>query len=251
MMRPARDPKRKLERLRSVIAAQAERGDDPALAYLHVPKTAGSGLQDLLPKMRRAGIRPPTYLSHDFDLETFAELMPASRLVVVLRDPLERMASGFMSRLRQGRPRNDRLWTPAEAVAFQAYRRPEEMFRACLSGDDYDISMSSFALDAIPHVRRGYAHYFGSAGGVRAAAGRFALVGEIGDMGGFIGRLADLLGAPRRKLASLYEARHVSPRGGAEIVAGLAPPEIAALRRRFEEEYRIWEALRALPAARG
>lgn len=251
MAKPARDPKQRMELLRKAIAKQVENGADPAFAFLHVPKTGGSGLNDLFAGMRRARLRRPMYLSHHFDFAAFAELAPGARLILVLRDPLERMASGFASRQRMGRPRYNAPWTPGEAAAFMAYRSPEAMFRACLSDDDHDISMSTFALAHIRHVRRGFAHYFGSADAVAARPERFALVGDMGDMAGFVDRMADLLGVKRERLARLYAPGHVSARGGAAIMGALAPAEIEALRARFDDEYKVWSALRALPAARG
>lgn len=249
MAKPARDPKQRMALLQGAIAKQVENGADPGFAFLHVPKTGGSGLNDLFAGMRRARIRRPMYLSHHFDLAAFAKLMPESRLILVLRDPLERIASGFASRQRMGRPRYNAPWTPGEAVAFMAYRSPEALFRACLSDDDHDLSMSTFALAHIRHIRRGYVHYFGGAEAVAAAPARFALVGDMGDMAGFVNRLADLMGAKREKLAALYKPSHVSARGGAAIMGALDPEEIAALRARFDGEYRVWSALRALNAA--
>lgn len=251
MAKPVRHPKGRRELLEAKLAMQLERGADPGLAFLHVPKTAGTGLNELFAKLPGAGIRRPVYLGHGFDMRSIAEMLPDARVILLLRDPLERIASGFVSRQRQGRPRYNSVWTPAEAVAFHAYRSPEAMFRACLSDDDHDISMSTFAVENIRHIRNGYVHYFGSAAEVAAASGRFALIDEMNDMNGFLERLASLLGASGGELASLHETWHASPRGGASIIAALEPVEVAALKARFAGEYRVWEALRALPAARG
>ncbi|MEX2517946.1 MAG: hypothetical protein WD969_01285 [Paracoccaceae bacterium] len=237
---------KRIEGLRAAIDAQISRGADASLAYLHIPKTGGTSLHALFAERWRQGRPAPLYLPHHCDMDAIDALLPDARIILVTREPLERMASGFLSRLRQGRPRYDRPWTRGEATAFSVYRQPGALFRALLSADEFDISMSAFALCEIAHLRRGYQHYFHSAERVRKAKARFALVGEIGAMGRFIEGLAALLGAPAAELSAAYAPAHVGAVGGGAAIAALSDAERAELRLRLGREYGIWSALREM-----
>lgn len=237
---------KRIARLRATIESQIARGADASLAYLHIPKTGGTSLHALFAERWRSGRPAPLYLPHHCDMDAADQLLPEARIILVTREPLERMASGFLSRLRQGRPRYDRPWTAGEAAAFTAYRQPGALFRALLSSDEFDVSMSSFALREIAHLRRGYEFYFQSAERVRKAKSRFALVGEIGAMDRFVEGLAALLGAPPAEMAAAYAPAHVGGVGGGAAAAALSESERAALRLRLGREYEIWAALREL-----
>ena len=232
-----------------IIARQVRAGADPSLACLHIPKTGGTSLSNLIDAMRGRGMRAPLYLPHRIGLDEAVEFLPEARLVVVLRDPLERMASGFLSRLRKGRPRYDIPWTAREDEAFANFPAPEAFFRALISEDAEQVAAARRAIRAIVHLRRGYASYFGSAARVRAEAARFALIGEIGAMRRIVEGLARLLDHDPAAVLPLYAADHVAPVGGGAALSALSGEERARLRRALRAEYEVWEALRALPAA--
>lgn len=232
-----------------IVARQIRAGAEPSLAVLHVPKTGGTSLSGLIAAMRKRGMRAPLYLPHRIGLAEVEAFLPETRLIVIRRDPLERMASGFQSRLRRGRPRYDIPWTAREEAAFAAFADAPAFFRALISKEPERVAAARRAVRAIVHLRRGYAAYFGSAARVREAAARFALIGEIGAMERVVARMAALLGEDPAAATAFYRADHVAPVGGSAALAGLTKRERAALRGALAAEYEVYEALGALPAA--
>jgi len=85
---------------------------------------------------------------------------PQARIIVVLRDPLERIISGFNFRLREGRPQGH-PWTANEAIAFGHFGDAESFLDALCSDAPRHISALGFCFRNINHLRRGYKFHFG------------------------------------------------------------------------------------------
>lgn len=233
---------------RARLAAQLEAGRSPETVFLHIPKTGGSSVDAALTRIAKAGGRPPVRFPHMVGLEAAETLCPGARFALILRDPLERIVSAFNSRLRQGRPRAEIVWRPAEAPAFAHYRSADRFLRGLLSDDPFDMSMAAYAFAHIGHLKRGYAHYFGDAEAAAARADRFALIGELTEMERFYERLLTLSGAAQDLLPALSPAVHQAPPTQANALAKLTPEEQAKLRARFASEYAIYDQLRRIAA---
>jgi hypothetical protein len=214
-----------------------------SIGFLHIPKTGGSGVSVFGRKAVSLGQAFPIILSHEWTaMEAFSHF-PTMRLAFIVRDPLERIVSGFNSRMRMGRPRNNSPWTVGEAVSFQFFDSAAAMLEGLDSPDERIKSAARFALANISHIKHGYEYYFGSVEFVEQNADRFAIVREIGQLKEFLEKLGALVGLPPGLVEKHYRITHVAPRPTSGIVAGLSPEAAAAARRHLSREYEIFHAL--------
>jgi hypothetical protein len=141
--------------------------------FLHPGKTAGTALKAAL----RDATPPP---HHELALHThgvrMVDLPERDVFFFVVRDPVDRFVSAFNSRLRKGRPRFERPWSPGEARAFARFPTAQ----ALAVGLDGDIASRAAAIDAlmtIEHVRRSYWYWFSDPETFRARLDRVLFVG--------------------------------------------------------------------------
>lgn len=215
-------------------------------AFLHIGKNAGSTIGDFLLELSRSGRRAPVVLGHDWTLPLMARRYPRMKMSFVLRDPLERVVSGFNSRLRQGRPRNQNLWQPNEAIAFAHFRSVEEFFAACVADDEHRQSAARFARANIQHVRDGYVHHFGSLDMLRRHRHRIHCVGQVDDIDAFLGPLLRAVDIDYETVRHLLAEKHRAPVASSSVLASCSPGELERLKRFFADEYEIHGALAAM-----
>ncbi len=70
-----------------------------------------------------------------------------------MRHPVTRYVSAFYSRLRQGRPRYNNLWSVDEERAFAKFTHPSDLAEALTSPNDEIKSDAVEAMRNIGHVR--------------------------------------------------------------------------------------------------
>ena len=239
-----------LSREASKIRRQLRAGHGAEVGFLHLPKTGGSGIVSLGRKLVKDGQPFPVCFSHVWSFADVRERYPKMRVTVVVRDPLERVISGFNSRLRQGRPTYNRPWRTAEAAAFAHFPEVERYLDALLADDEWSLSACAFAHRHVAHLRWNYRFYFRNAEAVRAGADRIALVGRIEATDAFIAALLAEAGIPAERVAGLYERRHEAPVRTAGVLDGYGAGDVAKMRARLAEEYAIYEALLEIAAGR-
>jgi hypothetical protein len=230
------------------IRRQIGTGHSPTLGFLHIPKTGGSGVNELGRKLVKQGEPFPCNFSHAWTVAEIRERYPRMRIALLLRDPLERTISAFNSRLRQGRPTYHRMWSPGEAVAFALFPDVTRYLDALLSDDEWSLSACAFAQKHVSHLRRNYRYYFRSPRKVGEQADAIALVGRIEDTDAFIEALLVEAGIPAARVAGLYRRRHEAPAPTASVLERYSPSDNAKLRARLGDEYRIYDALVGLAA---
>lgn len=214
-------------------------------AFLHIGKTGGSGVGDLIRKLRAQGYDTPGRLDHQTTLESVIRKHPRAKISIIVRDPLERMISGFNSRLRQGRPRyQNNIWTSDEATSFAIFRDAESFLRALISDDEFQRSASAFARASIVHVARGYVFHFRSVEFVAANRNRFYHVGHIDDMRGALAGIFEPI--PAAKLDEFYEMTHVSAVKPSSVLNLFSEDELRRLHETLAEEYAIYDYLRGM-----
>ena len=133
---------------------------DTSLCLLHIGKTGGTFLKSVLKHNSTKLPKSLKVLSHfDTVFSTRKELGPKRQLAFIFREPTARFRSGFMSRLRQGRPVYESLWTNEEAIAFNWFATPNSLAEALGSEDDRLRSAALFAMQHIRHIKLGYKHF--------------------------------------------------------------------------------------------
>lgn len=134
---------------------------NPEYVFMHVGKTGGTSINALFHDCHNEGLRVPIVLNHKWSFQMARVRYPEAKIMVVLRDPLERIISGFNSRLREGRPLGH-PWSTEEAIAFGHFKSVEEFIAALSSDEAYEISAARFCFRSIGHLRRGYRYLLGN-----------------------------------------------------------------------------------------
>ncbi|WP_449044081.1 hypothetical protein [Paracoccus versutus] len=216
-----------------LILRQISEGRDRRRAYLHIGKTGGTTFRAAAERVAAAEpFRVPLIFHHDWTVPRIRAAFPGIRISFVLRDPLERIVSGFMSRLRQGRPTYQSPWTVEEATAFLHFRDARAYLDAILSGGEYEMSAVDFATRSIAHIRRGYRFHIPNT----ATASKW--LGSVGTLASLEGFAQKLLGGP----VELGHA-HVNPVPARDILKHYGADELDRLRRHFADEYQVFNAM--------
>lgn len=164
--------------------------------FLHIGKTGGSFLKSLA----NADPDKPVNLylgSHsDTLISSIKNFGRKRKLAFFFRAPEERFASGFQSRMRQGRPKYDVNWTTAEAVAFSYFQTPNALAEALYSQEERLKSASRFAMASIFHLKHDYAHYLHSLDALKyeMETGNIIMCCETGKIDQNLGKILKTLG---------------------------------------------------------
>lgn len=115
-------------------------------AFLHIPKTGGTAIRTAIESVAVAedGNRV-RYFGHRSNLDDLA----AYEVFFVVRDPIERVISGFHSRRRMGLPRYHSVHTPGEAATFRRWPELEPLVLDIATGDTDALA----AWDTVAHLR--------------------------------------------------------------------------------------------------
>lgn len=223
---------------------------------LHIGKTGGTSIHAMLRRLRARleaddlAALPTMLTQAESQRPWLGEHADDAMFAVVFRDPDRRYASGFMSRLRQGRPEaapGRRLWTPGEAAAFAWFREPDALFEALGSDNDAEQSAAHFAMNAIGHLKRDHTWHLGSAEEFMAVADRFWFVRPLAELTSNLDELLpDSSEEVHEQARRIFERRHVSE----APVPTLSDRSRAMLRQWRPEEYALYDALVAEHARR-
>jgi hypothetical protein len=213
--------------------------------YMHVGKTAGTSLSRLLVGLNQKGYKTPIVLQHKWTLPMAMIRFPNAKIAVVLRDPLERIVSGFNSRLRQSNEGKPILWSQGEAISFSLFNNAGQFLDACLSDDEFKRSAARFASKEIRHINRGYQYHFVSPELVAKEAGRFYCFGDMASLGEFATALLAPLGSSPAMVEGGLGVHHVSRTNSVSEFARYGEEDIAKLRGFFHGEYAVYNALQA------
>jgi hypothetical protein len=237
---------RRSRRRKGKVAKQLKQGCRPDVGFMHIPKTGGSGIQELCRKLAANGQPFPCCFPHRWTFGEIHRRFPKIRVALILRDPLERTISSFNSRLRQGRPTYQSPWKPAEAAAFAHFPDIRRYLDALIADDDLSLSACAYAQRHVRHLHWNYRYYFGNAEAVRENAASITLLGRIEETDAFIDALLAEAGLAPESVAGLYERRHEAQIRPSKVLAGYSEGDIARMRAHLADEYAIYHALLAL-----
>lgn len=217
-----------------------------AYGFLHIGKTAGTSIRQTIETVRENHGVAFAVFGHNTKLAQIIAEHPETRIAVVLRDPFERLASGFMSRLRAGRPAHPTPWTNAQATAFAHFPTFEDFARGMVSNADRDVSAIEFARRSIGHVSRDYVHHFGSPEMVTANADRFYWVNRLEHLAETLPDMFAPVVSGGGLSADLAAHAHAAPVSAGEIIGALPAGLADAARARMDEDYAVYGALEDL-----
>ena len=223
-------------------------GDVPTnenFGFLHIGKTAGSSIRQLIRLSADQGYNPPTIFGHAARLPPILREHPRIRIGFVIRDPIERTISGFQSRLRQGRPTNDSLWSVEEAAAFAFFTDAASFLSALVSDTDERMkSAALFAEKSIKHVARNYVLHLKDVDFLKRQRERIFFCRPIDEVSTSLHQLFEPCGIPREFVEQHYRPAHVGGGSTERIPASLESSILDDLKRHFATEYEIYDYLR-------
>ena len=215
-------------------------------AFMHIPKTGGSSLAAMYRKIQAAGHRTPAKLTHKDTLSRIIAMHPNIKVCFVLRDPIERAASGFLSRMRMGRPTYNRIWQPNEAIAFSFFEDPKSLLRALASDDERLKSAAYFAFKHISHLRSNYLRYFESVDMIESNLHRFAVVGDMNRYDDFVLATVKMADPSIDDLSPYYTVKHVYQQKSTPVMDGFTDVEKEKIQAFFAKEYTVYNRLKEL-----
>ncbi len=117
--------------------------------FLHIGKTGGTALKAAL---------KPVATEHSFILHShrtrLSDVPRGDGVFFILRDPIDRFVSGFLSRQRKGQPRYNSEWSEAEREAFALYPTPRSL------AEDLGSEQAAQAMAGVAHVRSRLSDWF-------------------------------------------------------------------------------------------
>jgi hypothetical protein len=147
-------------------ASVADPGDPrPPLNVLHIGKTGGTALKQVLSENVEASRYQLLFRGHDV---TLADVPAGEAYMFLIRDPLTRFVSAFNGRLREDRPRYYYPWRDEERVAFAIFKTPNRLAEALSSVDHEERGQAEAAMHGIGHVNTPYTFWFPDVSAFRA-----------------------------------------------------------------------------------
>lgn len=205
------------------------------LCLLHIGKTGGTYLKSVLEHNKMALPETLRVLDHRDTIRSTRQKFGVNRRIAfVFRDPTERFVSGFDSRLCQGRPTYQSMWTPEEAIAYQWFDSPNALAEALYSEDERLFSAVIFAMENIRHLKRGYKFFLGGVSALRQEDSRISCCVDLKDLDQLLPEVMRNLGMERYEMP-LKAVRHKS-----KPAAPLSKQAARNLRKYWSEEYEIY-----------
>jgi len=228
------------------IKEQIKSGYSGDFGFMHIPKTGGTGVNAFGKSLVERGHRFPCIFGHGWTVQEILENFPKIQINFILRDPLSKMISGFNSRIRQGRPTYNSIWTPGEASAFTLFPSVRNFFDAILADDEFNKSAVAYTMRRVRHLHWNYGFYFKNLETIRANQSSFRLIGTMETLNEFVGGMTALVGAPESLAREFYEKQHESSTRAEQALEGYSPKEINRIRNFLRRDYRIYSELMTL-----
>jgi hypothetical protein len=211
--------------------------------FLHIGKTGGTFFKSL--EKLDTSKKTDLFLGDHSDtlISTIKKFGQTRKLAFFFRPPEDRFVSGFNSRLRQGRPTYNVVWTAAEAAAFSFFNTPNGLAEALFSKDEHRKSAARFAMASIFHLKHNYSHFLHSADAVRyeAAMKNIVVCCETNQIDKKMSNILDKMGISLGNKAN--SNRNSSPRSSATELSQKAKEN---LKRFWACEYEIYEACKSV-----
>lgn len=218
--------------------------------YVHVGKTGGTAIKrqvrthfGVQKSKEPQIIEDSIVLLNHVSLEDAVQKFGApSGIAFAFRDPTDRFISGFYCRQRMGWPDHKALWDAREAAAFAHFDTANDLAEALNDSDLKQRAAAHFSMNAIRHLRKGYAFHFGD------------MVKFFLDYGGLIKACIDTKNIDcegtdfltKIGLSISNRTEFSKPTKKAEYPRGLSEAAMQNLREFWAVEYEYYEAFKLL-----
>ena len=216
--------------------------------FIHIGKTGGTSLGKVNSALKDNGHTTLRIFDHSTTLAKAADENPNYRFSFMIRDPIERIVSGFNSRMRQSRPSYTALWKPEEAICYQWFPTVHDFFDALLSNDERMKSAGLFGLRHMGHVHRGFTFHFGSLETLARYEERIYFVGRLERGDTELQSFFKPLDIPRHIIEEYSDHHHSGGDSTMQSLTRISDTRLQELKSYFHKEYEIYDHLLKLAA---
>jgi sulfotransferase famil protein len=211
----------------------------PDLGFIHIGKTGGTALKSALRcHVEKTGAKIFFLRGHTMSFARMRADYPELRALFFVRDPAARFVSGFNSRLRQGRPRHNVPWSPAEVIAFKEFATANQLAEALSDGDPPRQRLAAFAMNQILHVANRLTQYLGPISLLQSERDSIFYIGDVATFPHDFAELVKILDIDHAtELPSDDVGAHRSP---ADLDRRLSPTAVRNLQAWYREDYEIY-----------
>lgn len=210
-----------------------------SISYLHIGKTGGNSIKNYLSQLGESAQDNFTVYPHKTKLNEMLQQNKSAQIAFVFREPTKRFISGFNSRLRCGRPKNNSRWSVEEAIAFQYFTTPKSLANALIGKDERLYSAAQFAMSSISHLARNYEYYFGNIDRLNNIREKIIFACDLEKLNDkYIGLFSQVIDEPANgwpRLKKLHSTVHDDE--------PLNPEEKQALKQYWKRDYEIYNWL--------
>lgn len=176
---------------------------------LHIGKTGGSNIKNTLTK-KNIKLENECY-SVQLSQHTKTLGSEPGCYAFFIRDPIRRYVSGFISRLREGRPLCYGKHKPDEVIAFKNFPTPNHLAEALSSPDITVKQQAHHAMAGILHTRLDLKHYLGGKDNLLKNLDRIMFVGRLEYLDKDFETFTDILGVSKIELLKDDLNMHKTP----------------------------------------
>ncbi len=184
---------------------------------LHIPKTGGSCRYNSM-KWMNGDHNIACTQTLDGDLlvrshhsRTLKIVDESDYFVLFVRSPLKKFVSGFISRLREGRPLFNTPHTDAEKITYGLYQDPESLAIDLYHKHDQIKEIARKCIQSVIHLRMSFKSYLGSVENLDQLRQRILFVGRTENMKEDFDQLQSVINLPVVTLTTDPVLAHTTP----------------------------------------
>ena len=211
--------------------------------FLHIGKTGGTAVVSVL--SRYLNVSDYEIILHEHHVK-LNNVPRGEKVFFFVRDPISRFVSGFYSRKRQGRPRHDVPWTPAENAAFARFTTPNELALALSSDDKLLQSAAVDAIQSIGHLNMPHWTWFKNERYFLSRGSDILFIGFQESLNEDFVMLTKLLNLPEE--VRLPEDEFTSHKNPSDVDKQLDEAAIRNLKAWYHRDYQFLELCREVAA---
>lgn len=171
----------------------------------------------------------------DSDEVARSEAAKGTRVVSVLRHPVDRLQSYFNFRLRAGRPHQPELWSATEAALFSVLHTYDDFCQALLSTDELRRSIAECLLYEFGRQHKDLGHVFGD-----PSTSPIHVAGTFDDLSAAVEAIATLAGCRTPTLTTDPSVIDATP---PSLRSALSPVAQMGMRVHMAEEIALYDML--------
>ena len=162
------------------LALKKPKFNNRKFGFLHIGKTSGVSLLNFFTKLNDQNNKNvPTWFSHEWKLKDIIKYHPNIKISLILRDPVERIVSGFYSLQH----RKGAVWIYDEALCHSFFTEVEDYLRALVDENNIlEKNKAEYVTVTNRHIRRGYKFYFENNELIDKNIDKFYYLGSLNDI---------------------------------------------------------------------